>query len=426
MGRRYLVLIATVIAFAAPRPVAAEEAAVSTQCGYFGSDYGFLVINDACEGFFSAASDDTERADRMFKLAYHLNELDNGAKAAAALLERAAKLDPARSAIWSELAYSLADLGFFREALEPANRAVDLMGDASEAQQAAVLNERSYIRRKLGDFAGAAADLEAKMAIVGENSGDLVSLARDRFWLGQIDEAQAIAKRARQSGPSAGDASDLQALDNEIARSLAFTPRGDPSDECQMRDLSDPKAAARLVDACTAAYLAASSDADRADFLTARAVARTVEEQSDSAGFMDTQVAVGIDPVNPDRWTNYAARLLAVGRSWAARNAYDEALKLYVEKAQGYAVALAGRAQANYNLGDKDAALLDAKESARIWPNSVALWVAGDIARDGGDDANARQFWLGAYKLGSTDDRLIDRLKSVGIDDPNSAKLDQD
>jgi hypothetical protein len=60
----------------------------------------------------------------------------------------------------------------------------------------------------------------------------------------------------------------------------------------------------------------------------------------------------------------------------------------------------------------------DAKDSIEMHPNEGALWVLGDLAKDKRDYVGAKRFWMGAYHLGSRDDRLLERLRSVGFPDP--------
>jgi len=81
-------------------------------------------------------------------------------------------------------------------------------------------------------------------------------------------------------------------------------------------------------------------------------------------------------------------------------------------------LALAGRASAHYNLGEKNLAFRDAKESFEMHPSVLALWMLGDLAKDKHDDASAKLYWMGAYHLGSRDDGLLERLKSAGVPDP--------
>jgi len=68
---------------------------------------------------------------------------------------------------------------------------------------------------------------------------------------------------------------------------------------------------------------------------------------------------------------------------------------------------------------------VDAKESFELHPNELALWVLGDLAIDKNDKEGAKRFWMGAYHLGSRDDRLLQRLKSVGVQDPATEPNDE-
>lgn len=88
-------------------------------------------------------------------------------------------------------------------------------------------------------------------------------------------------------------------------------------------------------------------------------------------------------------------------------------------------MALAGRSSAHYNLGEKNRAFHDARESFEMQPNELALWMLGDLAKDKHNDARAKSFWMGAYHLGSRDDRLLERLRSVGVSDPEKEPDDE-
>src|SRR5207245_1536182 len=99
---------------------------------------------------------------------------------------------------------------------------------------------------------------------------------------------------------------------------------------------------------------------------------------------------------------------LQESHSWAALQEFDRSLKIR----RSY-LALAGRASAYYNLGEKKLAFLDAEESFNMHPNELVLWVLGDLAKDQHDDARAKFFWMELYHLGSRDDRLLESLKGV-------------
>jgi hypothetical protein len=81
--------------------------------------------------------------------------------------------------------------------------------------------------------------------------------------------------------------------------------------------------------------------------------------------------------------------------------------------------ALAQRAAAKHNLQDSEGAFADARRSFEIEPNEVALLVLGDLSKERGDVASAKLYWMGAWRLGSRDDGIVERLKSVGVDHPD-------
>jgi hypothetical protein len=65
------------------------------------------------------------------------------------------------------------------------------------------------------------------------------------------------------------------------------------------------------------------------------------------------------------------------------------------------------------------AAFEDCKKSFDIKPNQFALTVLGDIAlKHFHDPKSAKMYWMGAYHLADRDDGLKERLKSVGVADP--------
>jgi tetratricopeptide (TPR) repeat protein len=118
-------------------------------------------------------------------------------------------------------------------------------------------------------------------------------------------------------------------------------------------------------------------------------------------------------PDNPDRHANLGFVYLQNRHSWGALQEFDRSIEI-----RRTYLAFAGRAQAHYNLGQKNLALRDAQESLELQPNEPALWILGDLAKDENDHASAKRFWMRAYHLGSRDDHLIERLRSVGVQDP--------
>lgn len=235
------------------------------------------------------------------------------------------------------------------------------------------------------------------------------------MWLGRYDEAEADLKKIP---PDQIDKDSARLLDELMVRQT-YKVQGDPAARCVLKALSNAAEALALIGDCTWAFDHERQPAKRAEYLTVRATARIVAESSARAGIPDEQMAVWIDPANPDRHTNYGFSLLGIRHSWAARNEFDKALAIPAIVGNSKAFALAGRAQANYNLGEKEKAFADAKASFEVKPNEAALILLGQLAFDRGDKAAAKAFWMGAWHLGARFDDLRQNLKSVGVGDPD-------
>jgi lipoprotein NlpI len=186
----------------------------------------------------------------------------------------------------------------------------------------------------------------------------------------------------------------------------------DPGAKCSRAETSDAFLQPMLIGDCTLAFLSAKTPQDKADALTDRSIA-WLSQQAEQNATVDREAAVALDPENPDRHTNLGFAYLQGSHSWAARQEFDRSINI-----RKTYMALAGRASARYNLNKKTLAFNDAKESFELHPNELALWMLGDLAKDKHDDALAKNFWMGAYHMGSRDDRLLERLRSVGVADP--------
>jgi hypothetical protein len=66
-----------------------------------------------------------------------------------------------------------------------------------------------------------------------------------------------------------------------------------------------------------------------------------------------------------------------------------------------------------------EGAFEDAKASFEIQPNDASFMVLGDIMLKKNDRDAAKQMWMAAYHLGSRDDRLMVRLKEIGVTEPD-------
>lgn len=341
-----------------------------------------------------------------------MNE-DDAQIGALAALQRAVALAPNSARYWTELGFTQGDLGYYHEALISLDRAIEL--DPASADG---LNERGWVKQNLGDFAGANADYDRVFSIDSSADGARLAFAKNLVWLGQLDEAEAVFAALAGAPDNADTIAEQRRL---IARIRAYQPTGNEISVCTMDEAISDKARAELVfDACTRAYLDADDDVKKADFLTVRSTARVVIEQSMDANYDDLAVAAGLDPQNGDRFSNLGFALLQKRHSWAARNDFDHALELGLQSDLATAVAMAGRARANWNLDEREAAVADARRSIDVQPNEAATWLLGDIAFEEGDRNMARDMWIATYRLGARDDGLVDALKSVGVDNPES------
>jgi tetratricopeptide (TPR) repeat protein len=317
---------------------------------------------------------------------------------------------PHHVAYLHERAYTLNSLGRYREAL------VDLNEQASlEPQSPAVYAERALTRTRLGDWEGALADRDREAKLRPDSMSALVARAHARIWLGQFDEAQQdlrVAAALRTDPSRREDARYLERVSVLLEAWMHHSSGDNPGAKCSRARTNDDYSQPTLIGDCTLAFLSAKTPKDKADALTNRAIAWLSARQSQHDATDDSEAAVAVDPDNPDRHTNLAFAYLQERHSWGARQEFDRSIKI-----RKTYLALAGRAEAHYNLGEKDLAFLDAKESFEMHPNELALWLLGDLAKDKHDDASAKRFWMGAYHLGSRDDRLLERLRSVGVQD---------
>lgn len=359
--------------------------------------------NPECAAIIERAGTAKEKA--IFNFAWGWTLIESG-KTLEALpwLDRAIDLAPNFTNARHERAYLLGDLGLYRKALIDADRNIELTPSS-----AAAYSERSFIRHRLTDFSGSLADLRK-----AEELGEVLpyAIANDLMWLGRYDEALQTLRKAQSND-------DVQQLRAELNRRIAFKPDGKEADRCRMeKAVGDQAEAQSIVDACTILFDRERDPANRAKLLVTRAVYSVVAKQDRRAAIDDFRTAIGLEPTNPDHWLNYGYALVGIGRSWAGRNALDEALKSSKLTDVGKGIALAGRGHANLNLRNFGAAKADAEASLALGVTSANSGLAGDIAHAEGRFADARSYWLTAYKLGSRDDSLIASLKSVGVSEP--------
>lgn len=364
----------------------------------------------------------------------------------------AEEADPVkRAALLQARAYVAVEQYRYDDALGDLNGALAAWPDCADC-----LHERAYLNVELGEYAAAIADLDREIELKPERAsawseralarafnGDLAGAWQDRvrahelepslgalqargdaaLWLGRFDDAiedyaevENLAKKAGDEEARAGAAEKRRAV------ALWRASMGDrkAAGRCVMQALNgnDPKVK-KMIGDCTQAFLLAKQGAAKADSLTTRATLWTLYDNDWDRATLDRRVAVGLDPGNHELYVNLGYAYLQTRHSWAARREFERA----ISRNRSF-LALAGRAQARANLDDPDGAFADAKESFELQPNEAALGVLGDLVYDKGDKEGARKFYLGAYKLGARDDRLIARLKELGVADPARAVLE--
>lgn len=364
-----------------------------------------------CAASIEAEQDAVKKAELHFRRAYVLNERQ-AYQEALKDLNTACAMVPHHAQYLHERAYTLNSLGRYPEALADLDEEAIL-----EPQTPGVYQERALARTHVGDLEGAFADREMEVKLLPDSRSALIARANARLWLGQFDQARQDLKAAAalQPGPAGTEAAGYFEHVSALLEAWTHHSSGhDPAAKCRHpneKDFSRPT----LIGDCTLAFLSAKSPEDKSEALTKRAIAWTLvrQSQTDPDALADYQAAAALDPGNANRHTNLGYAYLQEAHSWAARQEFDRSLE--IERTY---LALAGRADADYNLDERDRAFRDAKESFEMHPNEAALWVLGDLAKEKGDDASAKLYWMGIYHLGSRDDRLMERLRSVGVKDP--------
>jgi tetratricopeptide (TPR) repeat protein len=366
-----------------------------------------------CEREISAENDASRRAQLLFTRAYAYNERERYEEALADL-HAVLALVPNDPLALRERAYTLNELARYREAAADLDRHVAL-----EPRNPLGYQERAFTRLYLGDLAGAYADRDMVVRLSPGDGGALLARADLHMWLGRFDDARNDIE-AGASLAARNSNTDLQqqaAKSREaLVRWTTVTPRAEPAQMCDWERMASRPTPANLIGDCTALFLAARTPAGQADALTLRSIAWRLGVDV-NAGVEDLRIAAALDPDDYRRHINLGQAYLQVQHSWAARMEFDRAIALQPD-AMGYS----GRAAANLNLGSFEAAMRDAQASYGMRPNWEAAWVMGDIAFEHTRDHDAaRRHWLTAFDLGVRDDRLMERLRRVGVEEPETA-----
>jgi tetratricopeptide (TPR) repeat protein len=356
-----------------------------------------------CAAEIAGATTAKRRATLYFAWAYSLNEAGASIEALPNL-DHAVALAPNFTNARHERSYTLSELGFYDRALIDSDRAIQL-----NPQSADGYTERAFARHRVADFAGALADRLKVVELSGADRDSEMAIIDALMWLGRYDEA------SKRLDAFEGDAKVRAELD----RRLGFSPDGGESKRCALTNSVDDRAKAeKVVLDCTWAFDHDRDPVKRSGFLTARAVNSVIAYQNRDGFARDLQLAVALDPANPQAHINYGNALIDARHSWAARNEFEAALRAPRLSSRDRAMALAGRGRARFNLGELAAAKSDAKASFQIEAMFANILLAGDLAFADGDKEAAKKFWLMAYRTGPRDDSLADRLRSVGVADP--------
>ena len=364
---------------------------------------------NACNAAIAAATDPRLKAELLFRSAYAYNESEGYFDAERALQE-ATRLDPAHALAWQELSFTENALGNYAPAEQAADRAIALAPD-----RAAPYQERGMARHYQGNLEGAYADRERIVRMQPDDAGHVLARAEAALWLGRFDEAAADLDAAASHARDDEQRQRIERLRVALRHWRTRSAAADPATACVEPRTNEDLLRPGFIGDCTAVFLAEARPARRAEILTFRALAWLVAAQDSDASTGDRAIAAALDPGNPDMHVNLGFAYLDAHHSWAASREFDRALSIRESWA-----GLAGRAAAKYNLHDPQGAFADARRSIEIQPNEAALTVLGDLSHDRGDTARAKLFWMGAYHLGDRDDGLTERLRSIGVDHPES------
>jgi len=363
-----------------------------------------------CAAAIQTEHNSAKKAELHFRRAYVLNE-SQAYEQSLIDLNAATALLPHQVKYLRERAYTLNSLGRYWEALVDLDELATL-----EPQTPEVYSERAMARHHLGDWEGALADREREVKLRPNSMSALVARAAAHLWVGQFEKAQQDLKAAAEmpDDPShTDDAEYRERVSRQLDAWMHHSSGADSGAKCALAANNDEFTQETLIGDCTLAFFSAKTPHDKADALVQRSIAWISAKQSQHDATADDEAAVALDPDNPDRHTNLGFAYLQERHSWAARQEFDRSINI-----RKTYMALAGRSSAHYNLHETNQSFHDARESFEMNPNVLALWMLGDLSKDKHDDAIAKSFWMGAYHLGSRDDRLLERLRGVGVPDP--------
>jgi len=363
------------------------------------------AVDAACAAAIDGERDPATKSVLLFRRAYVLDATNDVSKFQTALddLNAAIKLDPENYNALHERAYLYNAYGRWAEARADLDTQLALTPGDSAGWQ-----ERALSRTKLGDLQGAYDDHDAAIR-AGDTSWDAyLARAIAALWIGKFDVARSDIARAE-----GGDKQKADALTAELS---LWQAHGDkPAEVCSAAEKSGAYQKETIGD-CTAMFLAANTDKDRAAALTIRAIAWMIAAQNENYWARDLEVAAALDP-SPHALSNLGYAYVEMRHSAAAIPLFERS----IATEPGF-YNYAGLASAKLNAGDLDGAEAAARSSNAMHKNDVAMLVLGDVAyaRTKKYD-EAKAFWIAAYNLGDHGDDLAARLKDAGVPIPPPA-----
>jgi len=366
-----------------------------------------------CDAAIACETDAKRRGALLYGRAYSAIE-EYRYDDAMADLNAALTADRDNPAFLRERAYLHGEFSHFDLATSDLDRATE-----QRPEDPLMYHERAFARHYLPDLQGAYDDRARELALTPDSLDALIARGEAALWLGKFAAATADAKKARSRANAAKDedsARDAVGLLARIDKWRDATKSPRAAGRCEQGNDLKKGDAPKLIGDCTRAFFQASTGAAKADALSTRSVAWLVNEGAQDKATEDMRMALAFDPGNYQRHINLGYSYISVNHSRAASWEFDRALAL-----QNHWLALAGRAAAKANLGDTAGARADAEASMKLEENEAATWVLADLAFDEGNRDRARELYSTLYVKGSRDDQLIERLKDLGLTDPEHA-----
>jgi len=365
--------------------------------------------NDAaCDAAIAAETNPAEKSVLLYRRAYIIidrQDFRTYPKAQDDLTE-AIRLLPTNYFALRERAYLYNEYGRWADALKDIDA-----GIALKPQEFGGYQERSMTDLNLGNLAAYYDDNNTLVLLQPKKVSVLIMRAVAATWLGRFDDAKRDLDTAAAQSPTDDEKDQIAAERDDISIMQHRSNQG--ASACTDAGAADPGQKPTFVGDCTEAFLKAGDAKTKADALTLRSLG-WMAVSSDWSARQDSIVAAGLAPGNGAMHSNLGFAWSRSGDYTAATREFDRSIAL-----KPTAITYAGRGAAKLGLHNNDGAFADGKKSFEIKPNALALWVVGDAVFERSKSYDeAKSFWIGAWRLGSRDDRLIQRLKDAGVPIP--------